>query len=258
MSHIIKSYNFYTEKQIIKYIDYSINESLSPTDIWNKISSKIKDLSYDSKKRVIKHFIAGLMGIGSLVGALNMIQTSTADKETIEIAKSVIKSKTEENDWKKGYEFTLSDSGWKHIRNEEKLKLQAYSIGDGMITIGYGHAEPENNSQYKVGDIISKNQANKLLRDDLKKTADGVRRIFKEWEDKGIEVKINQDMFDALVSIAYNTGIGSLRTSDLIQDIKVSDFKSAGEKIKNFKTSPDFPGLEIRREKESKMFLASL
>jgi lysozyme len=97
-----------------------------------------------------------------------------------------------------------------------------------------------------------------MLKEDLKKTADGVRKIFKEWEQQGINIEINQDMFDALVSIAYNSGIGSLRNSDFIQDIKKGDFKSAGEKIKMFKVSKNFPGLEIRRQKESQMFLASL
>ena len=93
---------------------------------------------------------------------------------------------------------------------------------------------------------------------DLTNYSDGVRKIFKDWEEKGLDVKINQDMFDALVSIAFNTGINGLRKSMMIQDIKKGKFEEAGEKIKTLRVSKKFPGLTNRREKESKMFLASL
>ena len=65
-------------------------------------------------------------------------------------------------------------------------------------------------------------------------------------------------MFDALVSIAFNTGVGGLRRSELMQDLKKGDHEVAGEKIKTFRVSKKFPGLYDRREKESQMFLASL
>jgi lysozyme len=254
----IRTYNSFYEESIIRYIDESINESFSVSKIWNDTISKIKNLSLDSKKRILKHLIASMLTISTPFIINSIIQNSNTDEQTKSVAVEVLDDNIDSTGWKKGYEFTLSQNGWNHIKDEEKLRLRAYSIGDGMITIGWGHAEPVSDSQFKVGDRITKELAYSMLKEDLKKTADGVRKIFKEWEQQGINIEINQDMFDALVSIAYNSGIGSLRNSDFIQDIKKGDFKSAGEKIKMFKVSKNFPGLEIRRQKESQMFLASL
>jgi lysozyme len=136
--------------------------------------------------------------------------------------------------------------------------LKAYKLGDGKITVGWGHAESVRKSKFKVGQKITTSDADELLKMDLTNASDGVRKIFREWEEKGLDVKINQDMFDALVSISFNTGIGGLRKSMMIQDIKKGKFEEAGEKIKTLNVSKKFPGLQDRREKESEMFLASL
>ncbi len=60
------------------------------------------------------------------------------------------------DNWKKGYEFSISKKGINHIKQEEKLRLKAYDIGDGMITIGYGHAEPMETSKYKLVQVYLK------------------------------------------------------------------------------------------------------
>lgn len=252
-TQIIK-FNRFQEDKIIEYINLSINESIDIKSLWYKTIDKLKNLPEESKKRILKNLIASIMAFSSPVIVEDLIRNS--EPEIKNMAIGIVNKDTTE--WKKGYEFTLSQRGWDHIKDEEKLRTKAYSIGDGMITIGYGHAEPESKSKYKVGDEIAEEEAYELLKIDLKQAADGVRNIFKEWEEKSIDVEINQDMFDALVSIAYNSGIGGLRNSDFIQDIKRGDFEKAGEKIKSFKVSKKFPGLEIRRKKESDMFLASI
>ena len=76
----------------------------------------------------------------------------------------------------------LSEDGLNHIKKFERLKLKAYSIGDGMVTIGYGHAERKRKSKYKIGDKISKEEANKLLQQDLQIATAGVKRIFNQWK----------------------------------------------------------------------------
>jgi GH24 family phage-related lysozyme (muramidase) len=65
-------------------------------------------------------------------------------------------------------------------------------------------------------------------------------------------------MFDALVSMAYNAGVGGLRRSDVVDKLKSGEYEQAGDSILSFKTSKKFPGLAKRRQKESEMFLASL
>ena len=101
-------------------------------------------------------------------------------------------------------------------------------------------------------------QADKFLEKDLKEAADGVRRMFKDWEKKDIVVPITQGMFDVLVSIAFNAGVGGLRGSKIIKHLKKGDYSSAGDSIKKFGVSKKFRGLSIRRDDESKMFLASI
>ena len=109
-----------------------------------------------------------------------------------------------------------------------------------------------------MGEEISKIEANELLKMDLKKAADGARRMFKQWEDEGKKVLITQDMFDSLVSIAFNAGVSGLRNSEIVQKMKMGEYEEAGELIKKFKTSNKFSGLSKRREKESKTFLSFL
>jgi len=65
-------------------------------------------------------------------------------------------------------------------------------------------------------------------------------------------------MFDALVSRAFNAGVGGLRNSEVVQHLKKGDYKMAADSIKTFRINPKFPGLATRREKESEMFLASI
>ncbi|MFW6233667.1 MAG: lysozyme [Nanoarchaeota archaeon] len=148
-----------------------------------------------------------------------------------------------------------SDDGIELIKGHEKLVLTAYALGDGMITIGYGHANPIESSPYKVGDKITKSEAYRLFKNDLKRKEDGVRRILLEWEKDGIDVKITQSMFDAMVSMAFNMGLGGLRRSEFIQYVKNQDYEVASELIKSTRINPRFPGLKIRRSDESELFL---
>jgi GH24 family phage-related lysozyme (muramidase) len=263
----IKNFRDFNEEkkvsEILDWIDNSINESVDLKSIWYKTIDKIKNLSKESKTKILKKILIPMLAFNTGFVVSDLVDKSPIDDETKQIALSIVENPeqvevVDSSNWKNGAEFTLSDDGWNHIKEEEKLRLKAYSIGDGMITVGWGHAEPEIESKYHVGQQISIGEAEVLLKNDLNNTADGVRKIFKDWKEKGIDVKITQDMFDALVSIAFNSGVGGLRKSELIQDIKKQDFVSAGEKIKSFRVSKRFPGLEKRRDKESKMFLASL
>jgi lysozyme len=256
----IKNYNLYFEEQrvsdIIKFIDLSINESKDLKKIWHDTLSKIKNLSKESKRKILRYTIYSLLTFNTFMNVSQIIKSSF-DENIIEIAEEILDD-ISENKYRKGYEWEISQEGLDHIKSEEGLRLKAYKIGDGKITVGYGHAEPIKNSKFKVGDVITKNKAEELLKSDLKVATDGVRKIFKEWENKGIYIKITQNMFDALVSIAYNTGVGALRKSELIKKLKKGEYEDVANNILNFKTSNKFPGLEKRRKKESEMFLTKI
>lgn len=149
-----------------------------------------------------------------------------------------------------------SDSLIEFLKDEEGYSDTGYNIGDGKITIGWGHAEDINNSQYKVGQKISKQEAEKLLRQDVKVASDALNRILDKWESDGIKVDINQDMYDAMTSMSYNMGIGNFRNSDFIQMVKRGEMEKAKEEIKSVSSQMfnKYPGLKKRRKKESEMF----
>ncbi len=269
----LSNYSNYNEELIIQnaieYIDFSINESADYKSIWNNIVKKLKGLSESGRRKLIKYAIGALLAFNTITNVVQIINSSDASPEDKQIAIEMTQEKenesgtkkqitSESDDFKPGYEFRLSDAGWNHIKQEESCVLTAYTLGDGKVTVGYGHAEDVGKTKLRKGQKITQAQADKYLKEDLKEAADGVRRIFKEWEAKGIDVNINQSMFDALVSLAFNSGISSLRQSDIIQHIKKGDMKLAGDSIKDYNLNKKFPGLETRRQKEAKMFLASL
>jgi GH24 family phage-related lysozyme (muramidase) len=259
MRHI-SSFKSYNEElivqQIIEYIDYSVNESSDVKSIWNNVINKIKGLSLSAKRKIIKHAIGSLLIFNTVTNVIQIINSSNASPEDKQLAIEMCDKKDEK--YKAGYDFVLSQEGWNHIKNEEKCKLKAYKLGDGMITVGYGHAEKIGKTKLRVGQKISQPKADEYLKEDLKEAADGVRRMFKDWKEEGINVTITQSMFDALVSIAFNAGVGGLRRSEVVDHLKKGDYKTAANSIKTFKVSSKFPGLAVRRAKESEMFLASI
>jgi GH24 family phage-related lysozyme (muramidase) len=260
----LNTYHKYQEElkvqEIINWIDLNINESDSADSIWNKTQDKIKSLSRSAKNKVIKYALISLLAVDSVTNVIKIVQNSNAKPEDKKIAIEMCKKqadKEEKSDdmFKAGYDFEISELGINHIKKEESCNLTPYKLGDGKITVGWGHAEDPNKSKLKVGKKISQKKADKFFEKDLKLASDGVKRIFKEWESKGLDIKITQKMFDALVSIAFNTGVSALRQSDIIQNLKRGEYEAAGDSIKKFKISDKYPGLVTRRSKESKMFL---
>ena len=94
--------------------------------------------------------------------------------------------------------MTTSQRGKALIKQFEGLKLNAYLCSANVPTIGYGNTYYSNGVKVKLGDKISQEQAEELLKDILKK--------FEAIVNRKLKVKVNQNQFDALVSHTYNTG----------------------------------------------------
>ena len=267
----ILKYDDFLMEEHFRYIDsLLITESVgdSVASYLRKVFQRIKNLSIEKKKTLLIYALSGLLMFSNSNKILSVINSDNFIKSellsTPEL-KDVVKQKLEESPFKDATKMKLSQDGWDQIKAEEgdpknpgEPVLKAYKLGDGRITVGWGHAEPVKTSKFKKGQVISREEAKKLLQEDLGEAADGVRRIFKEWESKGIERKITQDQFDALVSMAFNMGISGLRQSDVIQHIKKGDYKTAGESIKSESLNKKFQGLESRREREANLFLSYL
>jgi GH24 family phage-related lysozyme (muramidase) len=278
---MINNYQTFLLIENQNWIDSEVNESLTDISLFlKKTFRKMKKLSKEKRKKLLIYAISALLSITNAQRIYDIIQSDdeikseiSKDSELEEVVNdklmiSGIVSDKEKVSSKFKYptEMRLSQKGWDELKlmegdakNPGKPVLTAYDLEDGRITIGWGHAEKKEKSQYKVGDKITRQEAQMLIKKDAKIAADGVRRIFKQWKKKGVDRKLTQDQFDALVSMAFNMGVGGLRRSETIKAIKKGDYQKAGELIKtqNVKGKHE-EGLLNRRSKESKMFLSYL
>lgn len=258
----LKKFELFELQQNYQYIDglIGINEGFLDAEkinrIWSKILSRTTGLSDKMKRKIIIYGIASLLTLGSVAKITQVIQKYKAQTEDIVIKDAIDEALSQ---FKDASTLEVSSKGQEHIKKHEDLKLKAYRLKDGKITVGWGHAEPARKSKYKSGQIITEVEAEQLFKKDLNLAQEGVKRIFDEWNQKGIDVKITQDQFDAMVSMALNMGVSGLRQSDFIQEVKKGNLEAAGELIKT--TNIDdvkFPGLRNRRANEAKMFLSFL
>ena len=133
----------------------------------------------------------------------------------------------------------ISQRGIDLIKQFEGCQLKAYKDPAGVSTIAYGHT-----AGVKMGDTITQEQADELLRDDLVIYEGKVAK----YDDK---YHWNQNQFDALVSFAYNIGSIDQLTSNGRRSIKtISDKileynKAGGKKLE---------GLVRRRKAEKALF----
>ena len=229
------------------------------------VSDKIKNLPPELRKKILKYILYSFIGLLT-VKQLNktvepaLEKTVETEKETIKkiIPLRIRKSSPNLIDHLKYEEGSIVNKG--------EPNLVAYNLGDGAYTIGYGHAifpdEEESfnflprYSKIKSGKTkITKENAETLLKDDLRESESIINRILNQWEQKGIKPPITQGMYDAMVSMSFNMGRG-IRTSKFIQAVKQSDFDLARKLILTTSENlfNDFPGLEPRRKKESEMF----
>lgn len=142
----------------------------------------------------------------------------------------------------------LSEKGRKFIQNFEGLRLEAYLCPSGVWTIGFGHT-----AGVKKGQKITLQQAESFFNKDIFSFENAVNTL--------VKVPLTQGQFDALVSFAFNCGIGNFRSSTLLKLLNQGDYKGAGEqflvwnKIKKNGKLLSCEGLTNRRKTEKEMFI---
>lgn len=90
----------------------------------------------------------------------------------------------------------INNDGLELIKKFEGCRYNAYMDVSGIPTIGYGHTKG-----VKIGDSITKDKAEELLKSDLEYFENGIEKHAKKY---GYE--FNENQFSALVSFAYNIG----------------------------------------------------
>lgn len=141
--------------------------------------------------------------------------------------------------------YTTSPKGITLIKKHEGCRLRAYLCPARVWTIGYGHT-----GDVKAGQTITQAQADALLLRDLAER-------FEPHVNAMVKVKLSQNQFDALVSLAFNIGVGALRASTLIRKLNAGDYAGAADQFKVWRMGGGkvLPGLVTRRAEEAKLFL---
>lgn len=86
--------------------------------------------------------------------------------------------------------WEMSESEFKDlIKSYESLRLKAYELGDGKITVGWGHAEDIGKSKYKLGQTISKAEAIRLFNEDYVKERNAIASYIPNWSSLPTYIK---------------------------------------------------------------------
>lgn len=106
----------------------------------------------------------------------------------------------------------LSQRGIDFIKQFEGYSEKAYpdpATGGDPWTIGYGTTKYPSGEKVAKGDTITPNHAEYCLRSDVAKFESGVSSLLKS--------PTTQPQFDAMVSLAYNIGLGNFGKSTLLR-----------------------------------------
>jgi lysozyme len=130
------------------------------------------------------------------------------------------------------------------VKRFEGFRAKPYLCPAGVATTGYGHTEGVSLSDPP----ITRESATALLEKDLAVFASGVARL--------MTAPVKQSQFDALVSFAYNVGLGNLQRSTLLKKVNSGDLASAAREFANWTKAKgvELPGLVKRRAAERALF----
>jgi len=135
--------------------------------------------------------------------------------------------------------YSISQKGLDAIKTFEGLRLDAYLCPAGVWTIGYGTTRG-----VMKGDRITKEQAEKLLIEDV--------RQFEAAINKLVKVALKQGQFDALVVFCYNVGVGAFERSTLLSVLNMGRYADVPAQLMRWTKvkGKELSGLVNRRNAE--------
>jgi lysozyme len=157
------------------------------------------------------------------------------------------------------------DQGIALIKHFEGCRKRPYRCPAGLWTVGYGTVlyldqirlkmperlsyplRPEHNREFSQDEIEG------FLRAELRSTERGVARYCPASVG-------NQSQFDALVSFAYNCGLGALQRSSIRAAYNRGEIEEAADKFMKYTKAAgkELAGLVRRRSSERTLFLSEL
>lgn len=137
----------------------------------------------------------------------------------------------------------INAAGLALVKQFEGLRLKAYLCPANVWTVGYGST-----TNVKQGMVITEAEAEALLRDDLERFEAGVDRLAGEATD---------NQFSAMVSLAFNIGLGAFERSTVLKRHKLGNHMGAANAflLWNRGGGKILKGLVRRREAERALYL---
>lgn len=143
----------------------------------------------------------------------------------------------------------INQAGRNLIKTFEGCRLEAYRDSVGVWTIGYGHTSMAGPPGVARGMKISQGEADALFDADVGKFAAQVEKL--------IKTPLNDFQFSAIVSLAYNIGLGNLRNSSALRAINTGRLDLVPGRIQLWTKAGGrtLAGLVKRRAAEAALFV---
>jgi lysozyme len=152
------------------------------------------------------------------------------------------------------------------LKHHEGVRYKPYQCPAKLWTIGVGHvmyhdqaripSTPEGMAQRKAWPLRaadnrtwSKEEVDRILAKDVEKFERGVLRF--------LPIKLSQNEFDAILSFAFNLGLGTLQRSTLRQALLRGDKRAAMQSLRKYNKAGGkvLRGLDTRRKDEEALFM---
>ncbi|QEE11960.1 lysozyme [Bartonella krasnovii] len=143
----------------------------------------------------------------------------------------------------------ISREGLELIKQWEGLRLEAYRDLACIWTIGYGHTNNAGTPLVKKGMRITKEEAEKILCEDLKQ--------FEKTVEESVTVSLTDNQFAALVSFCYNVGTKAFCKSTLLKKLNQGDYEAVPGELQKWNKvgGKPFIGLVNRRAAEAGLWV---
>jgi lysozyme len=143
----------------------------------------------------------------------------------------------------------VNKAGRDLIKQFEGCKLKAYKCPAGLWTISWGLTFYPDGRKVKEGDVITQQQAEEYF--------NAVVDDFAKQVDVLVKSNVTANNFSAIVSFAYNVGIGNLKKSTLLKKVNANpkDATIPAEFRKWVRANGEvLKGLVRRRDAEAKLY----
>ncbi len=143
----------------------------------------------------------------------------------------------------------ISKNGLDIIKEFEGFSYKAYLCPAKVPTIGWGFTYV-GGKKVKDGDIIGREEANNELIRQVEKYENAVKESINNLKN------INQNQFDALVSLCYNIGTEAFKKSTLVRLLNINDYINASRQFNRWSLvkGTRSKGLVRRRISERNLF----